>query len=552
MPRFYAPALGLIIAFGCLRIAATYQHFWQTWDEPAHLACGLQWWERGRITHERLHPPLARIAMAAGPYFAGLRGLPGAPEHWTDGNALLHQRDGYERNLALARLGILPFFVIASLIVAAWTARCAGRYASLVAAFLFGLLPPVLAHGGLASLDMACAALVAAALYALVLWLEKPDALRSVFLGAACGLAVTAKFSAIAFLVAGGVAVLLSRWFFKTPAEKDKSATPGWSSVFAVALTAAFCVWAVYRFSFGAVGQSGAGENLQDALTALGPAAPFARIFVSTVPVPATDFFWGLFDVVYFRQEEGHLAYFLGDVGKRGWWLFYPVLLAVKTPLTFLALTGIGVYATARRARSESFFCPPLVPLTGALAVVVAGIFFTPHNGLRQILAVYPLLAVVAGCGCAQLWRASRRPLLSRVMAVALVAACAANSFAAHPDYLSYFNLLGVGNRAAIAADSDLDWGQDLKRLSQSCRRLGVDKLSLQYNGSKGIDLSSFDLPETVELVPYERPTGWVAVSRQKLLLGTGVAPYDQFAWLAGEKPVEEIGNSMLLFRFGP
>lgn len=137
-------------------------------------------------------------------------------------------------------------------------------------------------------------------------------------------------------------------------------------------------------------------------------------------------------------------------------------------------------------------------------------------------------------------------------MAVALVAACAANSFAAHPDYLSYFNLLGVGNRAAIAADSDLDWGQDLKRLSQACRRLGVDKLALQYNGSKGIDLSSFDLPETVELVPYERPTGWVAVSRQKLLLGTGVPPYDQFAWLAGEKPVEEIGNSMLLFRFGP
>ena len=450
MPRLYAPALGLIIVFGCLRIVATYQHFWQTWDEPAHLASGLQWWENGRISHERLHPPLARIAMAAGPYFVGVRGLPGAPDHWTDGNALLHQRGAYERNLALARLGMLPFFIVASLVVAAWTSRCAGRAASLVAAFLFGLLPPVLAHGGLASLDMACAALVALALYAFVLWLEKPDALSSLFLGAASGLAVTTKFSAIAFLLAGGAAVLLLRWSCKTAPGKDDTATPGWSSVFAAVLTAALCVWAVYRFSFGTVAQSGAGENLQTALAALGPAAPFARGLVASLPVPATDFFWGLFDVVYFRQDEGHLAYFLGEVGKRGWWLFYPVLLLIKTPPAFLCLTGVGLYAAARRARSESFFRSPLVPLTGALAVTLAGIFFTPHNGLRQILAVYPLLAVVAGCGCAQLWRASRRTFISRAAVVALVAASAANSFAAHPDYLSYFNFLARGNSGAV------------------------------------------------------------------------------------------------------
>jgi len=552
MQRLYGPALGLIIAFGCLRIVATYDHFWQTWDEPAHLASGLQWWESGRITHERLHPPLARIAMAAGPYFAGVRSLPGAPDHWTDGNALLHRHGLYERNLALARLGILPFFVVASLVVAAWTARCAGRAASLVAAFLLGLLPPVLAHGGIASLDMACAALVAAALYAFVLWLEKPNVPRSMLLGAASGLAATAKFSAISFLLAAGAAVLLLGRFFKTSAAKDKSATPGWSSLFAAVLTAALCVWAIYRFSFGTVAESGAGANLPAALASLGPAGPLARIFVSTVPVPATDFFWGLFDVIYFRQDEGHLAYFLGDVGKCGWWLFYPVLLLVKTPPAFLLLVAVGLYTAMGHGASGSFFRSPFVPLVGAAAIVVAGIFSTPHNGLRQILAVYPLLAVVAGYAVARLWSSARCGLFPKTAAIVLVSSCAASSLAAHPDYLSYFNFLARGNGGPIVADSDLDWGQDLKRLSAACRRLGVDKLSLQYNGSKGMNLSLFDLPQTVELMPYERPTGWVAVSRQKLLLGTGVPPYDQFAWLAAENPVEEIGNSMLLFRFEP
>ncbi len=551
MHRLYAPLLGLIIVFGCLRIVATYGHFWQTWDEPAHVAAGLQWWEKGRITHERLHPPLARIAMAAGPYFAGVRGTADAPDHWTDGNALLHRGRSYERNLAFARLGILPFFVIASLVVAAWTARCAGREVSLVAVLLFSLLPPVMAHAGLASLDMACAAMVAAALFAFVLWLEKPDAPRTLFLGTTVGLAVTAKFSAFAFLSAGFSALILL-WCLGMPDGSERSVSRRLRSLLLALAVAATSVWIVYRFSLGTIEQSGAGQNLQAVLGALGPAAPLAGHLAATIPLPAVDFFWGLFDVVYFRQDEGHLAYFLGDIGKRGWWLFYPVLLLVKTPVTFLVLAGLGVYAGLRHCCPLNFSRSALVPLAGAAAVMVAGIFFTPHNGLRQILAVYPLVAVVAGCGFAQLWRSPHRTSLSRFAAVVLVAACAANSFAVHPDYLSYFNFMAGRNPASIAADSDLDWGQDLKPLAQACRRLGVNELALQYNGSKGIDLSAFDLPKTTELPPYERLPGWVAVSRQKILLGTGDPPYNQFAWLAEEKPVEEIGNSILLFRFGP
>lgn len=552
MQRLFAPLLGLVIAFGCLRIVATYDHFWQTWDEPAHIAAGLQWWEKGRITHERLHPPLARIAMAAGPYFAGLRGTPDAPDHWADGNALLHQQGLYERNLILARSGILPFFVVASLVVAAWTARCAGRATALVATFLFGLLPPVLAHAGFASLDMACAALVAAAFYVWVLWLEKPDLPRALFLGVACGLAVTAKFTAIAFLAAGFAAVLLLCWRCKTLRGARNTST-GWPlSALLALLAAVVSVWSVYRFSLGTIEESGAGENLQVALGASGPAAPLVRNLAATLPLPAVDFFWGLFDVVYFRRDEGHLAYFLGDVGKQGWWLFYPVLLLVKTPVAFLLLTAVGLYAAMRSAASVSMFRSPVLPLVAAGAVLVTGIFFTPHNGLRQVLAVYPLLSVVAACGAAQLWRTSRHAGLSKFAAVALVVACAASSLRAHPDYLAYFNLLAGKEGSVIAADSDLDWGQDLKNLAEACRRRGIDKLSLQYNGSKGIDLSSFDLPQTFVFPAYERPEGWVAVSRQKILLGTGVPPYDQFAWLAGEKPVEEIGSSMLLFRFGP
>ena len=71
-------AAALLLA-GCLRIAATYPVFTQTWDEPAHIAAGLEWLQRGEYNFEPLHPPLARIAAAVGPYLAGARLTPDEP-----------------------------------------------------------------------------------------------------------------------------------------------------------------------------------------------------------------------------------------------------------------------------------------------------------------------------------------------------------------------------------------------------------------------------------------------------------------------------------------
>src|SRR5262249_26243666 len=72
-----------------------------------------------RYTFETVHPPLARVIVALGPYLDGARAM-GLPNKWDEGNAIL-QADGlYQRRLILARLGSLPFFVIAGVAVACW------------------------------------------------------------------------------------------------------------------------------------------------------------------------------------------------------------------------------------------------------------------------------------------------------------------------------------------------------------------------------------------------------------------------------------------------
>src|SRR5881275_688786 len=67
-----ALAIGLV-ALATLRIVTTYTVFNHTIDEPAHIACGMEWLDRGTYTVETQHPPLARVLAALGPFLAGRR-----------------------------------------------------------------------------------------------------------------------------------------------------------------------------------------------------------------------------------------------------------------------------------------------------------------------------------------------------------------------------------------------------------------------------------------------------------------------------------------------
>jgi dolichyl-phosphate-mannose--protein O-mannosyl transferase len=198
------------LAIGVGRIVATYHVFNQTWDEPAHVAAGMEWLDRGRYTYEPLHPPLARVMVALGPRLAGIRSA-GQANVWLEGNAILYAGGRYDRNLALARLGVLPFFLLATLVVYVWARRLGGAPAAVSAVVLFTTLPPVLAHAGIATTDMAVTATIALAALCLVRWLEQPTRGRSLVLGVSLGLALLSKLSALLFLPAAGIAIVLCR-----------------------------------------------------------------------------------------------------------------------------------------------------------------------------------------------------------------------------------------------------------------------------------------------------------------------------------------------------
>jgi 4-amino-4-deoxy-L-arabinose transferase-like glycosyltransferase len=489
----------------------------------------MQWLDRGQYAYEPLHPPLARVMAALGPRLAGVRSG-GYESVWLEGNSILHAGGAYRRNLSLARLGLLPFYVLAGLIVFVWTRRIAGPWAGAGAVLLFSTLPPVLGHGGVATTDIAVTATVAAAAYGLTLWLDRPSPGRSVLLGLGWAAAILSKFSALLFLPAAALAIALSR---RGAGREAGARTANRTTGLRIAVAALLLtVWAGYRFEIGPLLPTPAEPS---------PAQPGTIERLAAAPVfPAPRFFEGLGELAA-KNRAGHKAYLLGEVRQTGWWYFFPVALGVKTPIAFLLLFAAGVIAVRRAP------LPTRRPLGEAAAVAFAILLVCLPSriniGLRHILPIYPFLAITAGVGLARLARS--RPGIA--LAAVLVAGQLASSVRGHPDYLAYFNLLAGDRPERILVDSDLDNGQDLGRLADTLRARGIDSLWLAYAGSATV--AAHGLPRVRWLEPHRPVSGWVAASLYSIKLGSLDRPgHDDFAWLERHRPVALVGRSIRLY----
>jgi 4-amino-4-deoxy-L-arabinose transferase-like glycosyltransferase len=483
VPFLFPALLAAITAVALLRVAATWRVFAQTFDEPAHVACGVEIATTGRYTLEPQHPPLSRIFIGLGARLAGAT-LPPRGTVWQRGNAILYARD-YLTTLAAARAGVLPFLAIIIATTAFWARRLYDEWTALLAAFFVSTTPQLLAHAGLATTDVAVAAMVLVALFAVSLWLDHPTVGRAVLFGLASGLAVAAKFSALLFLPAGVVALVLAvrarprRWL---PLPESRRHIVLVGAAFALAL------WAAYLFS---------------------PDAP-ARIVE------------GL-RVAIAHEQGGHPAYLLGRNSQTGFWYFFVVAFAVKIPLAMIAL-ALAAPILSRRVSEP-------------LAVILAFFLVTmPVNvaiGFRHILPIVPFAAMLAAEGA--MWLVRRR---WRVAAALLIAWHLVSTTLTHPDYLAYFNELAVAQPDYFLVDSDLDWGQDALRLAAAADA----PLTVAYFGTA--DLRRHLRVPFRYLRPNEQPHGWIAVSETVLRKGK---PPGRFAFLDGV-PYTRIGKSIRLY----
>ena len=178
-------------------------------------------------------------------------------------------------------------------------------------------------------------------------------------------------------------------------------------------------------------------------------------------------------------------------------------------------------------------------------AIMLVCMSYNINLGVRHILAIYPLLAVIGGHAMAEFFVLARRTSRAvLVLPILLAGWVVADSWMARPDYLAHFNQLAGAHPERILAESDLDWGQDLYRLSQRLKELRVDHVSIMYFG--GTPLEEAGLPQYSVLSADVPTTGYVAVSVRYLTLE--YAKDGSFGWLRNRTLLQMIGKSIYLY----
>ena len=510
-----------------------------TSDEPAYIAAGMIKVTEGRLDFFRDQPPLMNSVSALPLVIAGYRMPPVwaiGGNHWGIGKTFLY-RAGYDghRALLLARLPTIALFVGLAFAVYFFVLRhTANEWAALGAFILTGFCPNLMAHGRLATVDIALSLFTFVAATLFISMIERPRYLTAIGVGLASGAAVLSKTSGNIlgpyFLLVLVIALLMRR-------VTDKKRV-------------AICVGLALVTSFVFLEVLILAEGSEAYVRANFPDMP-------RVAVPLAEYLANLEAIRgWYTQGHDKPQFLLGEFSKTGWWYYYPVAFALKTTIPALLLIA-GSFFLFRK------WFPVIALLTFVALFLLIAARGELALGIRYVLPIYPFLYAAAGVLCGgrlqpagEPRRADARRHTEALFAILLSWHVAENAIA-YPSYLSYFNEFIGSRRSAdrFLIDSNLDWGQDLRRLGVWCRENNVNAIALQYFG--GGD-PAHDLGGVRPIGGYgpggrSLPAGWFALSRHlyRVSFSRDVSRmnYDDYLRQSRAEYVTTVGGSINVYR---
>jgi Dolichyl-phosphate-mannose-protein mannosyltransferase len=545
----------LILAIIVARLISADYSRPQGFDEPAHVAAGMEWLQFHTYHLDPLHPPLARLAAAIPLYLSGVRFHEAdsslLPQFWDAGNSLLYQGD-YLKNLSLVRLGMLPFLALLVIVIFVWTRRYFGSFAAIAAVVLVSTLPVILSFSSLAYTDFPAACVQLCCVFAFAVWLEKPGLRSAAVLGTLFGLAILTKFTSLLYIPVTAAATLLCRFVLTRKSTYPARLIPRriLTDAALIALITAFLIWGGYSFSRG-----GIVETLQLEKQAVpsfqhfpSPVRGLAKeVVAKDWKVPAPSFFAGLGQVWVLDKTEPN-AYLFGKFKPGGWWYFFLAETLFKTPIPFLLLMLAGCRPVYKKALERNW--SSLVPAVAVLSIVLLSTAVSVNSGLRHVLVIFPLLAIIAGYGASELWSCRPGSYAGRAALACLLVWQLAAVLRPSADWIAYFNeFAGSDPSSIVVTGCDLDCGQDVLKLSADLHRRHIQTVSLALWTTA--DLNKMGLPAFDALEPFQPRTGWVAVSARAIREGSvqhHTYPPAAFSWLSEHTPVAHIGSTIWLY----
>jgi 4-amino-4-deoxy-L-arabinose transferase-like glycosyltransferase len=541
-----------------------------TVDEWVLIPAGLYHLAEGDFRPVNEHPPVAKVLGAAPLLVAGAKPPPAAPGAQEYGHFLDNFQEFWDANAwrfdYLCFWARVPMVVVALLLgalVFVFARKDWGPRAALFAVALYSFEPTLLAHGRVVQTDVPSALALLLFSFALYEYLRAPSARLAALAGGAAGFAAVTKFSMVA--LAPVLCVVFACLFALAPRREGLSRRRMAAHACALALAAVVAVNAGYFFRRGpvqsfddalasAVVQLDAGQGtLKRAALEAGHRAlqiVFPPDFVSGVG-------WQLG-----HAKLGHNAGLLGEHSRYGWWYYFPVAFALKTPLPVLLLTLLGIVWAASRLRRGAEGRVLVLVLPPALFTCLL-MLSTINIGVRYYLPAYPFLFILAGAALDDLLRRARRRALAAALAAAALCWTAVEAARAFPDHMTYVNQLAYARpHWWYLSDSNVEWGDDVRALALYLRGRGEERVGAALLGWQLLELYGVE-PTDVFVLPGEESddTRYVAVGASLLNGSTVPSTFDDGTELTEEQrvnyfdryrrraPEKVFGGSIYLYR---
>ncbi len=600
-------ATTLLALFGLLAVTSMWNDN-ANYDERIHLPAGYSYITQQDMRLNPEHPPLVKD-LAALPLFPPLAEKINFPfQSWgwdtpltadssrtpawqTDvgfGNDLLYYSGNDAQNMM--KYGRIPIILIGILLgfyIFRFAKELWGDLAGLIALIFYSFSPTFLAHTRLVTTDVAAAAAFFISFYYLYKWLKVPTRRNLWVFGIVLGFSLLTKFSTVLLIPLFGLIVLV--WILLKERGKKLWALKKYLGGFILVLVIAFLIiGAVYAFHIWNYPAQKQAVDTAFILSTFGfrPLANLS-IWISSQPYLRAwgHYFLGVLMTLQ-RSVGGNTTYYLGNISASGSLSYFPVIYLIKEPLAYIILVFFALFLCVKHylKRTKKGWFSDFINLikenpveSGMLFIIIVywstSIRANLNIGIRHILPtlpfIYALTARQIGLwikggiqerisnyhGFWQLfglyWRRIKKGFIVAVLFIWAIISVVS----VWPSFLAYFNEIAGGPNSGykFVVDSNLDWGQDILRLSQFIEKNNIKEIKMDY--FSGAPAEYYIKTAKITFFNREKPQkGWLAISATILM---GACRGDKipcsyservYTWLDSYKPVAKIGYSIFVY----
>ncbi len=529
-----------------------------TTDEPGFIINGLLYMKYGNLVFNSGSPILPNIIstvplIAFGPNLT----IPTEPKYFQQGNVhdfakyfLLLNKVNIDTILLLTRLPMMIVGTLLGFFIFFWAKRWYGYVPALLALALYVSEPSFLAHSHYAATDVPFALLFIMTLFFLERYVTTNRTQYLILFIISFVLSQLTKITAI-FLFP--LTFFIFYWYSTKTTVFGKIMVSGRMMVILILLSI-FAINAFYGFRD--IGLPLSYYLTRDQAVKNSPYSKnliqfgLPSYFYTSIPLPISyQYVKTLGWAAYVRSKIPEPAFLAGRYFNTGWKLYFPVTILFKMSLGLLMFLAISLFLHFNQ--KKQFEKRELVFVVMPLALFMGIMLFSRVNsGYRLMLFLVPLFILFAVRFVSKMNRLTYIFILIALFQLAI-------TISNFPNFLGYANFIDPRNKYKYLTDSNVDWGQDVKRLSMYLKDNKINTIHMNLFGVMDTEIygkpynrfgPSWIKEEGVNENCQNQGWGVYAISASQLN-GTFLDNHACFVWLLKKGTLlDVVGSSIYIY----